>query len=142
VSKGRLDLCKVVEFPKITDHRGNLTFVEGGRHVPFEIRRVFYIYDIPSGGTRGAHAHKAIEQVLICLSGGLEVYLDDGHDQRTVRLNRPWMGLYLPSMVWASEGNFDAGTVYLVLTSDFYDEADYYRDYDEFLSAVNGAASC
>lgn len=132
-----LEQCHVIEFPKITDHRGNLTFIEEGRHVPFDVKRVFYIYDIPSGEDRGAHAHKTLHQVLICLSGGLEVHLDDGVDRKTVHLNRPWLGLYIPPMVWASEGNFDSGTVYLVLTSDYYNEADYVRDYDEFLAATN-----
>jgi uncharacterized RmlC-like cupin family protein len=100
------------------------------------VRRVFYIYDIPSGENRGAHAHRTLEQVVICLSGGLEVHMDDGYDTMTVRLNRPWRGMYIPPMVWASEGNFDPGTVYLVLASDLYNEADYYRDYDTFLKAV------
>jgi dTDP-4-dehydrorhamnose 3,5-epimerase-like enzyme len=131
-----LDECRVIQFPKITDQRGNLTFIEEDRHVPFPVKRVFYIYDIPSGTDRGAHAHKTLHQVLICLSGGLEVHLDDGREQRTEHLNRPWLGLYIPPMVWASEGNFDPGTVYLVLTSDYYNEADYYRDYEQFLQAV------
>lgn len=126
----------LIQFPKISDHRGNLTFIEERKHVPFEVRRVFYVYDIPSGEDRGAHAHKTLEQVLICLSGALDVHLDDGHETETVHLNRPWLGLYLPPMIWASEGNFDSGTVYLVLTSDLYDEADYYRDYNQFLEAV------
>jgi hypothetical protein len=131
-----VEQCRVIEFPKITDHRGNLTFIEEGRHVPFDVKRVFYIYDIPSGEDRGAHAHKTLHQVLICLSGGLEVHLDDGVARQMVHLNRPWLGLYIPPMVWASEGNFDSGTVYLVLTSDYYNEADYVRDYDEFLAAA------
>lgn len=128
-----LEKVALLDFPKITDHRGNLTFIEEGRHIPFAVRRVFYIYDIPSGEDRGAHAHRTLEQVVICLSGGLEVHLDDGRETRTERLNRPWHGIYIPSMVWASEGNFDPGTVYLVLASDFYNEADYLRDYEEFL---------
>lgn len=131
-----LDAARMIEFPKITDDRGNLTFIEECRHVPFEVRRVFYIYDIPSGEDRGAHAHKTLQQVVICLSGGLEVHLDDGRETRTVRLNRPWIGLYIPPMVWASEGNFDSGTVYIVLASDYYDESDYYRDYEEFKKAI------
>ena len=131
-----LEQIRVIEFPKITDHRGNLTFIEDSRHVPFDIKRVFYVYDIPSGEYRGAHAHRTLHQVLICLSGGLEVHLDDGTDRQTIHLNRPWLGLYIPPMVWASEGDFDSGTVYLVLTSDFYNEADYLRDYDEFVAAA------
>lgn len=131
--------CRLLEFPKIADHRGNLSFVENDRHVPFAVRRVFYVYDIPSGEQRGAHAHRALEQVIICLSGGVEVSLDDGRERRTVRLNRPWQGLYVPPLVWAAEGNFDPGTVYLVLASAPYDERDYLRDYDEFLAVVGGA---
>lgn len=131
-----LERSHIIEFPKVTDHRGNLTFIEESRHVPFVVRRVFYVYDIPSGENRGAHAHGRLEQVVICLSGSLEVHMDDGSERRTVRLNRPWLGLYVPPMVWASEGNFDPGTVYIVLASDFYDEDDYYRDYQQFLEAV------
>ncbi|HEX8228473.1 MAG TPA: FdtA/QdtA family cupin domain-containing protein [Chloroflexia bacterium] len=131
-----LDDVRLIEFPKISDRRGNLTFIEEHSQVPFDIRRVFYIYDIPSGENRGAHAHKTLEQVVICLSGGLEVLLDDGHNTRTVRLSRPWVGLYIPPLIWASEGNFDSGTVYVVLASDYYNEADYYRDYEDFKKVI------
>jgi dTDP-4-dehydrorhamnose 3,5-epimerase-like enzyme len=131
-----LDLAKIIDLPKISDPRGNLTFLENSRHIPFDIKRVFFIYDIPSGQNRGAHAHHKLEQFIICLAGSLDVSLDDGVEHKTVHLNRPWMGLYVPPMVWASEGNFDPGTTYLVLASDFYDESDYFRDYDEFLKAV------
>jgi len=126
---------------KITDHRGNLTVVEGGRDVPFEIRRVFYVYDAPCATDRGAHAHWTLQQFIICLSGGLDVRLDDGFVRRTVHLNRPWQGLYIPPMTWASEGNFDTGTVYLVLASEHYNEADYIRDYETFLAAVRAKAA-
>lgn len=131
--------CRVIEFPKISDHRGNLTFIEGGRHVPFDVKRTFYVYDIPSGEHRGAHAHHALHQVIICLSGGMDVYLDDGQEKRTVHLNRPWLGVHVPPMIWAAEGNFDPGTVYVVLASEYYDEADYIRDYDEFVDLVRTA---
>jgi oxalate decarboxylase/phosphoglucose isomerase-like protein (cupin superfamily) len=133
-----LERCRVLEFPKVSNPAGNLTFIEEARHVPFEIRRVFYVYDIPSGGFRGAHAHKTLEEVLICLSGGFEVYLDDAYQKRNVRLNRPWLGLYIPPMTWISQADFDPATVYVVLASDFYDEADYYRDYEAFRQAVRG----
>jgi oxalate decarboxylase/phosphoglucose isomerase-like protein (cupin superfamily) len=132
-----LDRCTLLEFPKISDHRGNLTFIEQTRHVPFDIKRVFYVYDIPSGESRGAHAHRELEQVIVCLSGSLDVSIDDGRERKTVHLNRPWHGLYVPSMIWAAEGNFDPGTVYMVLTSAFYTEADYLRSYDEFLAEVD-----
>ena len=132
-----LQTARIIELPKISDPRGNLTFVENSRHIPFEIKRVFYIYDIPSGQQRGAHAHRQLEQFLIPLSGGLDVHLDNSRECQTVHLNRPWRGLYIPPMIWASEANFDPGTVYLVLTSDVYDESDYFRDYSSFIEAVN-----
>jgi dTDP-4-dehydrorhamnose 3,5-epimerase-like enzyme len=131
-----LDECRLITLPKITDPRGNLTFIEGERHVPFSVRRVFYLYDVPTGSDRGAHAHYALHQFLVCLSGSFDVALDDGHQRRTVHLNRPWMGLHIPPMIWASEVNFDPGSVCLVLASAFYDEADYIRDYDTFVRAV------
>lgn len=127
---------KIIDLPKITDPRGNLTFVESGRHVPFEVKRVFYLYDVPTGNDRGAHAHKTLHQFLICLAGSFDVTLDDGKSQDTVHLNRPWKGLHIPPMVWAAEVNFDPGSICLVLASDFFDEADYYRNYDQFLKAV------
>src|SRR5689334_11079990 len=128
-----VESCRIINLPKVSDPRGNLTFVEGeaGKHIPFELRRVFYVYDIPSGQNRGAHAHKTLHEFIICLSGGLDVYLDDGQSKRTVHLNRPWFGLHVPPMIWASEGEFDPGTVYLILASDKYDADDYLRDYDE-----------
>lgn len=134
-----VDNCRVIEFPKITDPKGDLTFIEGLRHVPFDIKRIFYLYDVPTGNSRGAHAHKTLQQVLICLAGSFDVVLDDGIRQRTVHLNRPWRGLYMPPMIWGAEANFDPGTVCLVLASDLYSEADYYRDYPAYLHAVNAA---
>ncbi|MGH2372909.1 MAG: sugar 3,4-ketoisomerase [bacterium] len=131
-----LERCRLLEFPKVFDSRGSLTFVEETRHVPFQIRRVFYVYDVPRGGTRGAHAHKTLQQVIVCLAGGLEVALDDGHQRRGIRLDRPWLGLYIPPMIWAAEGDFEQGTVYMVLASDLYDESDYHRDYEAFLEAA------
>jgi dTDP-4-dehydrorhamnose 3,5-epimerase-like enzyme len=129
-----LSACRLLEFPKVPDLRGNLTFIEEPQHIPFAIKRVFYVYDIPSGETRGAHGHRTLEQVLICLSGSLDVSLDDGRARKIVHLNRPWLGLYIPPLIWASQGNFDPGAVYLVLTSAPYDEADYLCDYDEFVN--------
>lgn len=129
-----LDDCRVVDLPKITDPRGNLTFVEGNQHVPFAIKRVFYLYDVPTGADRGAHAHRQQHQFLICLSGSFDVMLDDGSSQDNVHLNRPWKGLHIPPMIWAAELNFDPGTVCLVLASDLFHEPDYIRDYAEFRS--------
>ncbi len=130
-----LDNCRTIKLPKITDLRGNLTFIEGENHIPFAVQRVFYLYDVPTGESRGAHAHKQLEQFLVCLSGSFDVVLDDGRASKTIHLNRPWVGLYIPPMIWAAEVNFDPGSVCLVLTSHRYDEADYYRDYDQFLAA-------
>lgn len=137
-----VDDCRVIELPKMTDPNGNLTFIEGERHIPFPLRRVFYIYDVPTEAGRGAHAHRAQHQFLICLAGSFDVQLDDGHRTRTVHLNRPWKGLHVPPQVWAAEVNFDPGSVCLVLASDRYDEADYIRDYAEFrrLTASPGQA--
>jgi len=131
-----LKKCKIIELPKISDPRGNLTFMEGLRHVPFEIKRIFYIYDVPTAQNRGAHAHKKLEQFLICLSGSFDVNLDDGHEKKVYHLNRPWQGLYVPPMVWGSETNFDPGSVCLVVASNVYDESDYYREYENFIKAV------
>src|ERR1041384_4480627 len=129
--------CNIIELPKVADYRGNLTFIEENRHVPFDVKRVFYVYDIPSGQSRGAHAHRTLHQFLVCLSGGLDVMLDDGMEKRKVHVNRPWLGLHVPPMIWASEGDFDPGTVYVVLASALYDAADYIRDYVEFLALAN-----
>lgn len=124
--------CRIIDLPKINDARGNLTFVDGGGHVPFPIKRVFYIYDVPTGADRGAHSHREQHQFLVCLSGSFDVHVDDGHRTATIHLNRPWKGLHIPPMIWAAETSFDAGTVCLVLASDRYIEADYIREYAEF----------
>jgi dTDP-4-dehydrorhamnose 3,5-epimerase-like enzyme len=125
--------CRLFELPRVMDPRGNLTFIEGGRHAPFEIRRVFYLYDVPTEQSRGAHAHHRLQQFLVCLSGSFDVALDDGSRKDRIHLNRPWKGLYIPPMIWAAEVNFDAGSVCLILCSELYNERDYIRDYDEFL---------
>lgn len=130
-----IDDCRMIEFPRMVDPEGSLTFIEGERHVPFELKRVFYIYDVPTAESRGAHAHKELQQVLICLSGSFDVLLEDGEQRREVRMNRPWRGLYVPRMIWAAIINFDPGSVCLVLASERYSEADYYRDYQEYLRA-------
>jgi dTDP-4-dehydrorhamnose 3,5-epimerase-like enzyme len=129
--------CKLIDLPKMTDRRGNLSFIENNKHVPFEIKRVFYLYDIPTGESRGAHAHIELHQFLICLSGSFDVRIDDGVNTEKIHLNRQWRGLHVPPMIWASEGNFDPGSICLVLTSDLYREGDYIRDYGSFLKLVN-----
>lgn len=128
--------CKIVELPKIVDARGNLTFIEGNNHIPFDVKRVFYLYDVPTAADRGAHAHKELHQFLVCLSGSFDVSIDDGSTKDIVHLNRPWKGLHIPPMIWASEINFDPGSICLVLASALYDENDYYRDYSLFLAAL------
>lgn len=125
--------CSVIELPKNHDPEGNLTPVYSKVHVPFDIKRVFYLYDIPGGESRGAHAHKKCHQFLVAASGAFEVVLDDGINKRTVTLNRPFFGLHVPPGIWASEQGFSSGSVCLVLASEKYDESDYIRDYEEFL---------
>jgi hypothetical protein len=131
----------LVELPVIPDHRGNLSFLEGGRHVPFEIARVFYLYDVPAGESRAGHALRDVEQLLIAVSGSFDVVLDYGGDRTVMSLNRPYIGLYVPSLVWRELENFSSGAVCLVLASAAYDEAAYYRDYDQFRRALGGHAA-
>jgi hypothetical protein len=128
--------CRIVDLPKITDPRGNLTFVEGGAHVPFDIQRVYYLYDVPGGAERGGHAHKGLRQLIIAMTGSFDVLLDDGRDKRRVHLNRAFSGLYVCPLIWRELDNFSSGSVCLVLASNRYDESDYFRDYQEFCSAL------
>ncbi len=132
-----INACHIIQLPKIEDPRGNLTFVEDNKQIPFDIKRVFYLYDVPTGADRGAHAHKELEQFLICLAGSFDVELDNGVEQRTIHLNRPWLGLYIPPLIWAAEVNFDPGSICLVLASLLFNEADYYREYSDFQAALN-----
>lgn len=125
--------CKLISLPKIHDPRGNLTFVEGGSHVDFDIQRVYYLYDVPGGSSRGGHAHKALRQLIIAMSGSFDVLLDDGVEKKTFHLNRSYVGLYVCPMIWRELDNFSSASVCMVLASNRYDEADYYRDYDQFL---------
>ena len=127
----------IIELPVIADTRGNLTFVEGNEHIPFDIKRVYYLYDVPGGAARGGHAHKNLQQIIIALSGSFDVLLDDGVDTKTYTLNRAFQGLYLSNMVWRELDNFTSGAVCMVLASEHYDENDYYRDYEEFIEAVS-----
>ncbi|MEA2268776.1 MAG: hypothetical protein QOD55_2129 [Solirubrobacteraceae bacterium] len=129
-----VDACRIIELPRITDPRGNLTFIEANRHVPFAIERVYYLYDVPGGETRGGHAHRRLEQLIIAMSGSFDVVLDDGRRQKTVSLNRSYYGLYLPRMVWRELVNFSSGSVCTVLASRPYEEDDYYRDHGEFVA--------
>jgi len=131
-----LNDCKIIELPKIMDHRGNLTFIEGNRHIPFDIKRVYYLYDVPGGASRAAHGHRDLSQLMISMSGSFDVTLDDGFNKKTFHLNRSYYGLYIPPMIWRDLDNFSSGAVCMVLASDFYDEGDYFRDYDSFLNAA------
>lgn len=132
---------RLIELPRIQDPRGNLTFLEGGSHVPFDIARVYYLYDVPGGETRGGHAHRDLEQVIIAASGSFDVVLDDGMgEERRYFLNRSYYGLYVPKMQWRELENFSSGSVLLVLASLRYSEDDYYRDYDEFKLAAEQTA--
>lgn len=133
--KPLLDLCRKVDLPKVDEARGNLTFVEAGEHVPFAIERVYFLYDVPAGAERGAHAHKALRQLIIPLSGSFDIGLDDGFQQRTVHLNRPYEALYICPMIWRDLSNFSSGSVCLVLASNRYSEDDYFRDYSSFCQA-------
>ena len=134
-----IERCRIIQLPKIADPRGNLTFVEGERHIPFDIRRVYYLYDVPGGETRGGHAHRVLHEFIVAISGSFDVVVDDGREGKTFPLNRSYYGLHLPNMIWRELVNFSSGSVCLVLASDLYDEADYYRDYDEFVAQVEGS---
>ncbi len=128
--------CQLTELPKFADPRGNLTFIEGDRHVPFPIRRIFYLYDVPGGANRAGHALKKCHQFLIAMSGSFDVTLDDGERKQRIHLNRSYYGLHIPPLVWREIDNFSSGSVCLALASELYSEADYYRNYEEFFKAV------
>ena len=130
--------CKLVELPKVVDPRGNLTFIEGERHIHFVIKRVYYLYDVPGGAERGGHGHKELEQLIVALSGSFDVNLDDGHQTALYHLNRPNIGLYVSRMIWREIDNFSSGSVCLVFASTYYEESDYYRDYNDFVRAARG----
>ena len=131
-----LKICTKLELPKIIDTRGNLTYIENENQIPFQIKRIFYIYDVANGAPRGAHAHRELEQFIIAISGSFDIELKDGKSINNFTLTNPQSGLYIPPMTWVNLGNFSNGAVCLVLTSAPYDEADYIRDYDVFLTAV------
>jgi WxcM-like protein len=131
-----LDTCRLLDFPKIYDKRGSLTFIEGTVHVPFEIKRVYYLYDVPGGEWRAGHAHRGLQQVLIAMSGSFDVTLDDGIDRRKFSLNRSYFGLYVPALVWREIDNFSSGAVCMALASAPYDELDYVRSYGDYCALM------
>lgn len=132
-----LDHCRWLDLPKIADVRGNLTVIESAQTIPFEIKRIYYLYDIPAGATRAGHAHKELSQIFVALSGSFNILLNDGNESKEFQLNRPYQGLYVCPMIWRELSNFSSGSVCLVLASEFYSEEDYYRDYDTFIKATH-----
>lgn len=129
-----LSRCEVIELPKVTDSRGNLSFIESKNHIPFDIKRVYYLYDVPGGSERGSHAHKNLHQFIVAMSGSFDVLLDDGTSTHRYHMNRPYLGLYVCPMMWRLLDNFSSGSVCLVLASEHYDESDYIRNYNDFIS--------
>lgn len=135
-----IERCTTIELPVVADPQGDLAFAERDNHVPFEIARVFYVYDVPAGASRGGHAHRTLEQVVFCVSGRMEIVVDDGEHSRAFVLEDPRRGLYLPPLVWHDIGEFAPGTVYLVLASQEFDEEDYVRDRARFLASARASA--
>ena len=133
-----LNDCMIVDLPKIADPRGNLTFIETNNHIPFDFKRVFYLYDVPGGAMRAGHALKTCHQFIIAATGSFDVLLDDGVERKRYQLNRSYYGLYVCPMVWRELDNFSSGAVCLVLASEMYSEADYYREYNDLLAALRG----
>lgn len=129
--------CRIIELPKITDPRGNLSFIEGGQHIPFDIKRVYYLYDVPGGSDRGSHAHKNLHQFIVAMSGSFDVLLDDGKEKKRFHLNRSYYGLYVCPMMWRDLDNFSSGAVCMVLASEHYNASDYIRDYPEFIAETD-----
>ena len=128
--------CRLIDLPKISDPRGNLTFIENGRHIPFDIKRTYYLYDVPGGAERGGHAHKDLHQLIIAMSGSFDILLDDGNSKKRFHLARSYYGLYVCPMIWREMDNFSSWAVCLVLASNFYDESDYFRDYSDYQKAL------
>lgn len=132
----KLSDCKIINLPKIMDRRGNLTVVENSKQTPFDIRRIFYLYDVPGGSSRAGHALKNCSQFLVAASGAFDVIVDDGTKKEKYHLNRSYYGLYIPPLIWRELENFSSGSICLVLASHKYNAEDYYRTYDEFLAAA------
>jgi len=130
-----LDDCQIIELPKMADPRGNLSFVESNSQIPFDIERVYFVYDVPGGTDRGGHAHKGLHQLIIAMSGSFDVTLDDGKNKKKFHLARSYYGLYVCPMIWREIDNFSSGSVLMVLASNKYSEDDYYRNYDDFMRA-------
>lgn len=127
-----IDDCRIIDLRKISDPRGNLTPIEGGSDIPFDVKRVYYLYDVPSGQSRGGHAHKELQQLIIAANGSFTLTLDDGQNRKSVTLNRPYQGLLIVPGIWRVLDDFSSGAVLLCLASEHYEEADYIRNYREF----------
>jgi hypothetical protein len=136
----RLSDCRLIELPTVNDLRSKPAFIESGRQIPFEIKRVFYLYDVPGGAKRAGHALKQCQQLIVANSGSFDVVVDDGFEKKEFALNRTNCGLYIPPLIWREIVNFSYGSVCSVLASEFYSETDYFRQYKDFLSAVRGVA--
>ena len=126
------DKIKIINLPKIIDDRGNLSFFEGGNHIPFQIKRCYWIYDVPGGEVRGGHAYKELEEVFVALSGSFDIVLNDGISEQKISLNRSYFALYVPKMMWRHIENFSTNSVCMILASEKYNEQDYIRDFDQF----------
>jgi len=124
--------CKIINLPKNHQLNGNLTSITNGVEVPFDVKRIYYLYDVPGGNSRGGHAHKALHQIMIALSGSFSVTLDDGQNKKTFMLNQPYQGLLIPPGLWRDLDNFSSGSICMVLASELYDEEDYFRNYQNF----------
>lgn len=132
-----MEKAKLIELPKILDERGNLSFIEEKNHIPFEIKRVYWIYDVPGGGIRGSHAYKTLNEFIVALSGSFDVVLHDGKEEKKYSLNRSYYGLYVPKMYWRKIENFSTNSLALILADDFFKEDDYLRDFEEFKRFAN-----
>jgi hypothetical protein len=132
-----MDNPHIIELPKIPDKRGNLSFFENKKHIPFLIRRTYWIYDVPGGESRGGHAYKKNEEFIVALSGSFDIIVDNGREKQLFSLNRSYYGLYLPNMYWREMNNFSTNSLALIVSNIKYDEADYIRDYKEFCSLLN-----
>jgi len=137
-----LNDCKIIPLPKIHDDRGNLSFIETGRPVPFAIQRTYWIYDVPGGEVRGGHAYKELQEFFVALSGSFDVVLDDGRERKIISLNRSYFGLYVPNMIWRNLENFATNSVCLILASLPYSANDYIRNYEAYLEANRRAGAC
>ncbi|MEV4782183.1 sugar 3,4-ketoisomerase [Burkholderia sp. LMU1-1-1.1] len=131
-----MDQCRLIDLPPHHDVRGNLSVIEGGVHIPFDIKRVYYLYDVPGGSARAGHGHIELQQLFVAMSGSFDVIVDDGFERKKFQLNRSYYGLYVPGMMWREVENFSSGAVCVVMASTLYDPKDYYHDYDEFVAAA------